>query len=102
MEEPNPTDRLYDGPEGCEADPLYKLFRSFDAEVSARILRPMQRPHEETIHEKMMHLLSIHSNVRKQMFDLLNQLNHKDFRDGPSWGGQGGRSPPRYKDKTDA
>jgi len=43
-------------------------------------MNPMQaKEKDERKHAKMMDLASKHTIIRKEMFDLLNHLNHIDF-----------------------
>ena len=72
--------RLYEDGDGWYADPLCKSWLSFDKQLLERLLSPMQCPHDERIHAKMQQLVSQHTIIHKQMFELLNQLNHIDFK----------------------
>ena len=79
MDPPAPCDRLYDGCEGWVADPLYKLWRGFDDQLFDRLCIPMRRPQEDSSKAKMEQLLPRYAFIRKEMHELLNQLNHRDF-----------------------
>ena len=80
LETPEPHDRLYEDGDGWYADPLVQSWIHFDKQVLERLMSPMhQRPHDHTIHDKVQVLLSKHTRIQKEMFELLNQLNHLDF-----------------------
>jgi hypothetical protein len=83
MESPQSCNRIYEDGDSWYADPLCKLWLSFDKQLLERLLSPMRCPHDERIHAKMQQLLSKHTIIHKEMFELLNQLNHLDFIQGP-------------------
>lgn len=76
---PESCNRFYEDGDGWYADPLCKLWLSFDTQLLERLLSPMRCPYDERIHAKMQQLLSKHTAIHKEMFDLLNQLNNRDF-----------------------
>jgi hypothetical protein len=69
----------YEDGNGWYADPLCKLYLSFDKQLSERLLNPTRGPHDERIRAKMLQLLSKHTIIHKEMMELLEQLNHRDF-----------------------
>jgi hypothetical protein len=75
--------RLYDDSDGWYADPLCKLWLSLDKQLWERLLAPMQRPHDERVQAKMQQLGSKITIIHKEMVQLLDQLNHIDFIQGP-------------------
>jgi hypothetical protein len=83
MESPESCNRNFEDGDGWYADPLCKLWVSFDKQLLERLLTPMRCPHDERIQVKIQQLVSKHTSIHKEMLDLLNQLNHSDFIQGP-------------------
>ena len=80
MEFPKPDERIYADINGWYADPLCETWIRLDQQVWERLMNPMQaKEKDERKHAKMMDLASKHTIIRKEMFDLLNHLNHVDF-----------------------
>lgn len=85
MESSKPCDRIYADINGWYADPLCESWIRLDEQIQDRLLIPMRCPtKDERKHAKMVDLLTKHTIIRKEMFDLLNQLNHVDFEEIPT------------------